>query len=180
MGGRLFRRDGDDLIDNANVQYTFADGKKLHMYTVTISDTWNGFRAVVHGSKGCAILGEGVGEPKLYKDWNGQEPFWTPKAGGNDSYQSEHNRLFKAIRDNAPWNELEYGIGATFTAILGRMATETGQYVTADEAWTSTYQYAPNLAGLTLQSDSPVMPDENGNYRIAVPGKATINDPYKT
>jgi predicted dehydrogenase len=180
MGGRLLRRDKDDLIDNASVQYTFANGKKMHMYTCGMPGTWDGFRAVVHGAKGCAILGEGVGDPKFYEDWNGQKPFWSPQVGGNDSYQWEHNRLFKAIRDNAEWNELEYGIGATFTAILGRMATETGQYITAEQAWSSTYQYAPNIDKLTLQSDSPVMPDEKGDYRIAIPGKATVNDPYKT
>jgi predicted dehydrogenase len=180
VGGRLLRRDQDDLIDSASVQYTFANGKIMHLYTVTMPNTWTGFRAMIHGSKGSALLGEGVGEPKFYEDWKGQKPFWSPKAGGNDSYQTEHNRLFKAIRDNAEWNEIEAGIGATFTAILGRMATETGLYVTADEAWTSTYQYAPDIANLTLGSDSPVMPDADGNYRIAIPGKATINDPYKT
>jgi len=182
MGGRLFRRDHDDLIDNANIQYTFDDGKKMHLYTVCMQNTWKGFRAVIHGAKGCAVLGEGVPDPGFYEGWNweGKRPFWKPQTGSNDSYQTEHNRLFKAIRDNAEWNELEAGIGATFTAILGRMAIETGQFVTADDAWKSTFQYAPNLADLKLDGDSPVMPDENGNYRIAIPGKATINNPYQT
>jgi predicted dehydrogenase len=181
MGGRLFRRDQDDLIDNANVQYTFADGKKMHMYTVCMQNTWNGFRAVIHGAKGCAVLGEGVSDPGFYEGWNweGKRPYWTPQAGRNDSYQTEHDRLFKAIRANAEWNELEAGIDATFTAILGRMAIETGKFITADEAWTSTFEYAPNIAELKLDGDSPVMPDANGNYRVALPGKATINNPYE-
>ena len=180
MGGRLFRRDHDDLIDNANVQYTFADGKKMHMYTVTIADTWTGFRAVIHGAKGSTALGEGVDDPKFYEDWNQQKPFWSSSAEKNDTYQTEHDRFFKAIRDDADWNELDRGINATFTAIMGRMATETGKYVTAEEVWASTYQYAPNIDKLTLDGDSPVMPDADGNYKIALPGKATINDPYKT
>ena len=182
MGGRLFRRDQDDLIDNASIQYTFEDGKIMHMFTVTMPNTWNGFRAMVHGSKGCAILGEGVGDPRFYADWNGRgRAFWSPTSGGNDSYQTEHDRLFKAIRDNADWNEMDRGIDATFTPILGRMAIETGQRVTAEEAWTSTFAYASQaeLAKLTLDSDSPVMPDDNGNYRIAVPGRSTINNPYQ-
>jgi len=179
MGGRLFRRDQDDLIDNANVQYTFADGKIMYMYTVTMSNTWNGFRAIIHGAKGSAVLGEGVGDPRFYENWSGQgRAFWAPSAGGNNSYQTEHDRLFKAVREGADWNEMDYGIGATFTAILGRMATETGLRVTADDAWASTFQYAPNIADLKLDGDSPVMPDADGNYRIAVPGKATVNDPY--
>ena len=178
MGGRLFRRDEDDLIDNASVQYTFDDGKKMHMFTVTMDNTWTGFRSIVHGSKGSAILGEGVGDPKFYEDWNGKKPFWTPQSPGNNSYQTEHDRFFKAIRDNQEWNELDRGIDATFVPIMGRMAIETGKEVKAEEAWKSTFQYAPNVAELTLDGDSPVMPDENGNYPIPVPGKATINNPY--
>ena len=179
IGGRLFRRDKDDLIDNANVQYTFNDGKKMHMYTVCMQNTWNGFHAIIHGSKGSAKLGEGVGDPKFYKDWDQKEPFWAAERRGNDSYQTEHDRFFKAIRDNVAWNELDRGIDATFTAILGRMATETGQLVTAEEAWSSTFQYAPDIDKLTMLGDSPFMPDEDGNYRIARPGRATINNPYQ-
>ena len=180
MGGRLFRQDSDDLIDNANVQYTFADGKKMHMYTVTMPNTWNNFRAVIHGAKGCCHLGEGVGDPRFHEGWNESgRRYWVPQARGNDSYQTEHDRFFKAIRDGAEWNELERGIGATFTAILGRMATETGQVVTAEQAWASTHQYAPNIADLKLDGDSPVMPDANEKYRIARPGKATIDNPYQ-
>ena len=179
IGGRLFRQDQDDLIDSASVQYMFDDGKLMHMYTVTIDNTWNGFRAIIHGSKGSAFVGEGVDDPRFYEDWNGQRPFWRPQAGNNDSYQREHDVLFKAIRDNAEYNELERGIDATFTAILGRMATETGNRVTAAEAWNSTFQYAPNIDQLTLDGDSPVMPDADGNYRIARPGRATVNNPYQ-
>ena len=179
IGGRLLRRDQDDLIDNASVQFMFDDGKLMHMYTVTIDNTWNGFRAIIHGAKGSAFVGEGVGEPKFYRNWNGQDAFWQPQSGGNDSYQREHDVLFKAIRDNAEFNEMERGINATFTAIMGRMATETGNRVTAEDVWGSTFQYAPNIDQLTLDSDSPVMPDENGNYRIARPGRATVNNPYQ-
>jgi len=181
MGGRLFRRDQDDLIDNAQVQYTFEDGKVMHMYTVTMDNTWNNFRAIIHGSKGSCHLGEGIGDPRFHEGWNESgRRFWSASSRSNDSYQTEHNRLFKAIRDNAEWNEMDTGINATFTPILGRMAIETGQRLTAEEAWTSTWQYAPNIAELTIDGDSPVMPDENGDYRIARPGKATIHNPYAT
>ena len=183
MGGRLLRRDKDDLIDNACVQYTFADGKKMHMFTVTMDSVWTGFRAIIHGSKGCAVLGEGVTAPKFYNDWTGElakneNAFWAPESLQNNKKQTEHDRFFKAIRENIEWNEMDRSIDATFTPILGRMAIETGQYVTAEDAWSSTFQYAPNIAELTLDGDAPVMPDEDGNYPIAIPGKATVNNPY--
>ena len=184
MGGRLFRRDQDDLIDNASVQFMFDDGKLMHMYTVTMNNTWTGFRAVILGTKGSACLGEGVNDPGFYANWNGghepfrTRPFWTPQSRGNDSYQTEHDLLFQAIREDKEWNEMERGINATFTPIMGRMAIETGQQVTAGEAWYSTFQYASNLDELALDGDSPVMPDADGNYRIARPGRATVNNPY--
>ena len=178
IGGRLVRRAPDDLIDTACVQYTFADGKMMHLYTVTIPGTPRKFHAQIHGSKGNALLGEGELDPKLYEYGPGGKAFWAPKAGKNDSYQTEHDRLFKAIRDGVEKNEMDYGINSTFTAIMGRMASETSRPVTAEEAWASTFQWAPNLDKLTLDSDSPTMPDENENYPIPIPGKATVNNPY--
>ena len=182
LGGRLYRREPDELNDNSSVQYTFADGKKMLLHTSNIAGTWAGFRAVIHGSKGCAVLGEGVTDPGFYEDWNDEptgNPFWTPRSVRNTSHQTELDRFFKAIRENREWNELDYGIDATFTGILGRMAVETGQRVTAEEAWTSTFQYVPNIDELTLAGDAPVMPDAEGNYRIPRPGRATINNPYQ-
>ena len=182
MGGRLFRRDKDDLIDNACVQYSFADGKKMHMFTVTMDSVWTGFRVVVHGSKGCAVLGEGVADPKFFKDWNGElakDPFWVPQSEANNMKQTHHDRFFKAIREKREWNEMQRGIDATFTSILGRMAIETGKYVTAEEAWSSTFQYG-DYGALTFDGDSPCMPDENGDYKIPIPGKATVNNPFAT
>ena len=99
---------------------------------------------------------------------------WTAEAPGNNSYQTEHDRFFKAIRDNQPWNELERGIEATFVPILGRMAMETGQYVMAEDAWKSEFQYVPDIANMTLNDPAPAMPDENGNFPQAIPGVTKI------
>jgi predicted dehydrogenase len=180
IGGRLFRREQDDMIDNASVQYTFSDGKVMHMFTVKMNNVWRNFRAIIHGTKGCAHLGEGIRDPRFHDGWNEiRRRSWVPRATDNYSYQTHHDRFFKAIRDSQDWNEMDRGIDATFTAIMGRMAIETGQWVTAEDAWSSTFAYAPNIAELTLNGDSPVMPDANGNYRIARPGRATVNDPYR-
>ena len=185
MGGRLLRRNKDESIDNAHVQFTFPDGKKMMMYTLGMENTWAGFRAVIHGSKGSAVLGESVPDPKFYEDWNDEpgtvgKPFWMPKSAKNTSHQTELDRFFKAIREDRTWNEMEHGISATFTAIMGRMAIETGKRITAEEAWASTFQYTPNIAEMNWESAAPVMPDANGNYRAPRPGTATVDDPYKS
>ena len=177
-GGRTVRTDQDELIDVACCDFIFDDGRKMTMHTKCIPNTWDSFQGIVHGSKGSAVLGEGVGEPKVFSDYNAIKErregiVWTPGSPGNDSYQTEHDRLFKAIRDNQAWNEMDRGIGATFVPILGRMAVDTGQYVTADLAWSSTYECVKDVANMTFDTPAPTLPDENGNYAMPIPGQTT-------
>jgi predicted dehydrogenase len=179
QGGRLLRTAKDQMIDHAAVEYRFADGRRMMMFAQTMDNTYNDFESVIHGTKGSAVVGEGVNEPKMFADFNANrqrkdEAFWTAQSPANNSYQTEHDLFFKAIRDNQSWNELENGINATFTPILGRMAMETGQMVTADDAWGSTFEYVPNIANLSFDSTLPLVPDENGNYPQAVPGVTKI------
>ena len=95
---------------------------------------------------------------------------WKPESPSNDSYQTEHDLLFDAIRNNKPWNEIEYGLNATKTAILGRTAMETGDYVSMESVWNSTRELVPNVDDLRLDSESPAERDEDGNYWIGTPG----------
>jgi predicted dehydrogenase len=179
QGGRLLRTAKDQMIDHAAVEYRFADGRRMMMFAQTIDNTYADFESIIHGTKGSAVVGEGVGEPKMFADFNAQRQrkdnaFWTPESPANNSYQTEHDRFFKAIRNNQPWNELERGIDATFTPILGRMAMETGQWVTAETAWNSTFEYVPNIANLSFDGPFPLVPDENGNYPQPIPGVTKI------
>ena len=181
-GGRLadphdkgLRRSKDQLIDCAAVEYTFKDGRKMMLQTRTVPNCWNFFQANVQGTKGCSQLGEGVGDPAIYEGTEMLNPetrkaIWKPEAGPNDSYQDEHVRLFDAIRNNKPWNEIQYAVDATAVAILGRTACETGQRVTMEQMWTSTKELAPNIDALRIDSESPAERDENGNYWIGTPG----------
>ena len=58
---------------------------------------------------------------------------------------------------------------ATMTAILGRMATYSGQEVTWDDAMASNQKLVPDgLVNFT--SDAPVNPDADGRYPVAIPG----------
>ncbi|MDR2755826.1 MAG: Gfo/Idh/MocA family oxidoreductase [Planctomycetaceae bacterium] len=179
QGGRLLRTAKDQMIDHAAVEYRFADGRRMMLFAQTIENTYADFESVLHGTKGSAVVGEGVGEPKMFADFNAQRhrkdnAFWTPTTPANNSYQTEHDRFFKAIRENQLWNELERGIDATFTPILGRMAMETGQWVTAEAAWNSTFEYVPDIANLSFNGPFPLVPDENGNYPQPIPGVTKI------
>ena len=50
------------------------------------------------------------------------------------------------------------------------MAAHTGQELTYDQMLNSEHVMAPNVKELTLESDSPLMPDEDGRYAIPEPG----------
>jgi len=57
---------------------------------------------------------------------------------------------------------------ATMTAILGRMATYSGQVVAWDDAFQSTLSLGP--ARLAWDAEAPVKPGPDGIYPCAVPG----------
>lgn len=171
QGGRLYRRAKDEMIDHAAVEYIFADGRKMMMQAKTMNNTWSVFQSTIHGTKGSAIVGEGVPHPKIYKDFAGKEVIWESTADGYDSYQREHDVLFKSIRENKELNSMDTGIDATFTTILGRMAVDTGEYLTAERVWDSSFEYAPNIDEMNFDSPAPARADENGEYAPVIPGE---------
>ena len=54
------------------------------------------------------------------------------------------------------------------------MASESGQMITWDEAMASDLILAPGLDDFAMDSNPPVMPDANGNYPVAMPGKTKV------
>lgn len=175
QGGRQVRRANDQMFDHAAYEYRFDDGVKMIVQLRQIANTYSSFRAVIHGTKGCAVVGEGVRDPLIYKGLKEvpENVVWKPQAEVCDSYQEEHNRLFQAIREDKPWNEVERGVDATFTSICSRMAVDSGQELSRETCWNSTYELCPGIEELTLDSEPPVKPDSTtGSYAasIALPG----------
>ena len=135
------------------------------------------FGDIIHGATGSAILGEMQPKPRLYKghQQTAENLLWSYKGPPCDQYQREHDLLFDAIRHDKPYNETERCAKGCFTAILGRMACNSGKRVTWDEALASDVELAPGLENLTsLDSDPPVKPDEMGRYEIAMPGQSPV------
>ena len=173
MGGRQVRTDADQLFDHYLAEYSFQDGTRLVAQGRHIANTWDFFGDVIHGTKGCAVLGEGQPRPRLF---NGHTPgsqnlIWSYKGPDFDHYQYEHDLLFDAIRNDKPYNETERCAKACLTAIMGRMTCESGKMVTWDEAFQSNLELAPGLEAFTMDSAPPVVPDANGKYPIAMPGQ---------
>ena len=104
----------------------------MFSYSRHIPNCWNSFSEHAHGTKGYAeLLGHSkmaiYVDDKKIKGWD----------RGKDGHQVEHDDLFGALAAGKTYNEAEYGITASMTAILGRMATYSGKVVTWDEAMNS-------------------------------------------
>jgi predicted dehydrogenase len=176
MGGRQVRTDADQLFDHYGAEYSFADGTRLFAQGRHMTRCWDFFGDVIHGTQGCGVLGEGIPKPRLFKGHNpkSENVIWQYRGPDCDPYQVEHDRLFAAIRADKPYNETERCAKSCFTAIMGRMACESGQTITWDEALASDLELAPGLAKLGPEAPAPVMPDSQGRYPVAVPGQTKV------
>jgi hypothetical protein len=101
----------------------------------------------------------------------GEQLLWRFRGEKGDQYQREHDLLFDAIRNDKPYNETERCAKSCLTAIMGRMACESGALITWEAAMNSNLSLAPNLENLTMEGPAPVMPDAQGRYPIAMPGQ---------
>ncbi len=61
----------------------------------------------------------------------------------DDMYQNEHDELFASIRKGEPINNGDYMTKSTLLAIMGRMATYTGQVITWEMAMNSKEDLTP-------------------------------------
>ena len=94
---------------------------------------------------------------------------WKYEGENPNPYQQEHDDLFAAIHKGEPYSEAELGAYSTLTSILGRMATYSGKVITWDEAINSTKDLSPS--DYAWDATPPVVPDDEGNYPVPVPGK---------
>lgn len=196
VGGRHYKtieRNGvvmeavDQNFDSYGVEYTFDDGTKAIYEGRNMAGCHQEFAAYAHGTKGSAVISSQSHVParsRIYSDqnidlnWRGKPEnlVWAFPMGprgesleGNP-YDIEWEVLIEAIREGKEHNEVERGIAASVTTSMGRMAAHTGQIVTYDQMLNSEHVMAPNVKELTLDGDSPLMPDADGRYPIPEPG----------
>jgi len=172
MGGRQVRESQDYMFDHVALEYRYEDGKKMFLQLRQQENTWGFFGTVVHGTKGTAVIGEGQDVPRIYNGYNQtrRNLVWEGTMQEVNKYQFEHDRLFKSIRGLEEYrNEAERGCKAVMTGILGRMAAESGQEIFLKDQIDSDVELTPGLENLTIDSDSPSMPDADGSYTSLIP-----------
>ena len=71
-----------------------------------------------------------------------------------------------------PLNNAYYGAKSTATSIIGRLATYSGKVIKWDDAMNSEVSLMPKE--FSWDAEPPVLPDANGLYPVAVPGKSKV------
>lgn len=175
-GGRHYRGDNiDQNFDTYSIEYTFGDGTKLFVNGRTMPGCYREFASYAHGSKGMAVISSSSHTPakcRIYKGHNEDKKnlLWAFPQPEKNPYQLEWDHLIDAIRNDTPYNEVERGVKASVVTSMGRMAAHTGQVITYDQMLNCEHNMAPGIENLTLESDSPLMPKEDGTYPIPYPG----------
>jgi len=175
-GGRQVRtgKEYGNIFDHHVVEFTYADGSKMISSCRQIPGCRRFVGEEAHGTLGSVSMTARSAEIQPFNEdgpfggpgWRYRRP--RPGEKPDAPYQTEHDVLFDAIRNDKPHNEAEYGAHSTMTAILGRLATYSGQVVTWDTAFHSDVRLA--FDPQSWSESPPATPDEHGAYDIPVPG----------
>ena len=156
-GGRQWRTDKKygNIYDHFALEYDYENGVKGYCFTRQQQGGSTKNAVEITGSMGNA-----------YYDGNRHEITgknkWKYEGEKNDMYQSEHDALFKSIREGKGINDGELSANSTLLGIMSRMAAYTGQTITWDEAMNSTQVLGPETYDWGLKFSGP---------EIAIPGK---------
>lgn len=174
MGGREVRKGKDhgEIFDHHFVEFEYPGGAVISSQCRHQKGCMKRVSETFQGTLGTSnTTGRNIGNLKLY---SGKEIYKHDGNGNNNPYQEEHDQLFKAIRTGGYLNNAEYGAKSTMSAIIGRMATYTGNIITWEDAMNSAHQLVPDENTLSWESMPPVVPDSEGNYPIPIPGITTL------
>jgi predicted dehydrogenase len=136
LGGRQSRTGPEygHIFDHHACIFEFPGGVKVFSFTRQQNDTKSDVNDYVMGTKGTASL--------QAHSITGENAWKHVKAAGDDMYQNEHDELFASIRKGTPINDGEWMTQSTLMAIMGRMATYTGQEI----SWNMVQNSKENLS----------------------------------
>jgi predicted dehydrogenase len=165
MGGRQVRtgKEYGEIYDHHFVEFQYADGSVLNSQCRHIKGTYAIVDEMLVGTKGVVKCGDAAILNK------GKSLYAYDKKGENNPYQTEHDELFAAIaKGEYKFADAERGAKSTMTAIMGRMATYSGEVMEWDKVINSGISIMPTT--FAWDAETPSKPDANGFYPIATPG----------
>lgn len=173
MGGRCFKQAGNQF-DHYTVEYTFADGTKLFVFSRHMTNCWETYSDYAHGSQGSAVIMSSLSAPlpKIYRSHKmvPEELNWEYSQPDCNPYQAEWQVLLDAIRQDKRHNEAVRAADASVAALMGRAATHTGQLITWDQVLNSSFQFVNDIGAMTYDTPAPLHSDADGLYPPPEPG----------
>lgn len=171
-GGRSQRVDPrfGDIFDHHSVVYEYANGPHVYALTRQQSACFNGVYATVFGTKGQLRRGGPAKQTGIYS--HAGELRWRPPAETEMPELNRYREMFAGIQAGQPINDSLSMARSTMLAILGRMATHSGQRITWEEAFASNRVLAPER--YDWNADPPVLPGPDGAYPHPVPGVTQV------
>jgi predicted dehydrogenase len=169
MGGRSTLK-GEiygNVFDHHSVVYDFPDSVRVYALCRTIDNCYNENSSLILGTKGqCDLLNLRI---------TGENPYEDPKSKSkNPAYDLEHVALFDSIRNGKPLNNGDYMARSTMITIIGQISCYTGREIKWEQAWNSSFHYAPKAEDVNENTEAPVHPDANGIYPVNIPGVTKI------
>jgi predicted dehydrogenase len=147
-GGRQVRVEPvyGHIFDHHTVVYEYANGVKLFSACRQQPGCKNDVSDHIMGSKGTCHIDASNAKGTIVALGSGK-PLWSSQSGRRKSadnmYQNEHDELFASIRAGKPINNGEWMAKSSLMAIMGRMATYTGQEISWEMALNSKEDLTP-------------------------------------
>lgn len=172
-GSRAWRtgKDYGEIYDNHAVELKYADGSVIYSQCRHFEGTSNRVDETFQGTKGKVYLS--ANNSGMLWDQNGKEIYNHDRKANANPYQTEHDELFAAIaKSEYKFWDAERAAKSCFTAIVGRYATYSGEVIKWDDALKAENSLFP--AKLAWDALPKSLPDANGLYAIAMPGKTKV------
>jgi predicted dehydrogenase len=172
MGGREVRTDKKfgEIFDHHFVEFTYPSGAVIASQcrhqkgcVTNVSESFQGTKGKIYTDSQNKGIISGYDGGTIYEHQGDEDP---------NPYQTEHDVLFASIKAGNVINDTEHAAKTTMSAILGRMATYSGQLITFDDALNKGRSIMPNE--YSWDAMPPVLPDEEGRYPAPVPGVTEV------
>ena len=172
MGGRLVRTGPEhgEIFDHHFVEYKYPSGAVISSQCRHQPGTWSKVGETFQGSKGIIDMND-AGAASIV-DLQGNNIYQYRNQRDPNPYQVEHDKLFASIRNKGVISDAENGAKSTMAAIMGRMATYSGQVINWEEAMKSEIVLMPKE--VSWDATPPTVPGADGNYPIPIPGKTVV------
>ena len=162
-GGRQSRpwNNYGNVYDHFTVEYAYTDGFRCFHFGRQQNGTTSRNTVEVMGTKGYA----NVAINSNYEIF-GEQP-WKNKDKLNNMYQTQHDELFKALKEGSVLNDGDYMVSSTLLAIWGRLSAYSGKTLTLDQVLHSKERLGPDAADYDWKmsvDDRPIA--RPGNFKF--------------